>query len=431
MSKIISLKAREILDSRGNPTVEVDCLLETGVLGRLSVPSGASTGVHEALELRDKDAKRYGGKGVLKAVNNVNTSIAKAVVGMESSEQRTIDKTLIELDGTPNKSKLGANACVGVSLVVALASAEELGLPLYRWLGGAGANILPVPMLNVINGGVHADSNLDIQEFMIVPAGAPNFKEAIRMAAEIFQTLKKLLHKEKYATSVGDEGGFAPCLKSNKEACEFIVKAINESGYKPGKDVYLALDCAASNFYNDGKYVIEGKKFSGNDVIKFYEEWIGKFPIASIEDGFAEDDWDSWIKFTEKLGRKILIIGDDLYVTNIKRLEQGISKGASNAILIKTNQIGTLSETLNTIELAKHVGYKSIISHRSGETASTFISHLVVGTGVGLIKSGSACRSERIEKWNELIRIEDELGESGRYMGLGMFKYKNHTVWLD
>lgn len=431
MSKIISLKAREILDSRGNPTVEVDCLLETGVLGRLSVPSGASTGIHEALELRDKDAKRYGGKGVLKAVNNVNTSIAKAVVGMDSSEQRAIDKTLIELDGTPNKSKLGANACVGVSLVVALASAEELGLPLYRWLGGVGANILPVPMLNVINGGVHADSNLDIQEFMIVPAGAPNFKEAIRMAAEIFQTLKKLLHKEKYATSVGDEGGFAPCLKSNKEACEFIVKAISESGYKPGKDVYLALDSAASNFYQDGKYVIEGKKFSGNDLIKFYEEWSGKFPIASIEDGFAEDDWDSWIKFTEKLGRKILIIGDDLYVTNIKRLEQGISKGASNAILIKTNQIGTLSETLNTIELAKHVGYKSVISHRSGETASTFISHLVVGTGVGLIKSGSACRSERIEKWNELIRIEDELGESGRYMGLGMFKYKNHTVWLD
>lgn len=422
MSTIISLKAREVLDSRGSPTVEVDCLLESGVLGRISVPSGASTGVHEALELRDGDSKRYGGKGVLQAVKNVNTKIAESVVGMESSDQRGIDRVLIDLDGTPNKSKLGANACIGVSLAVAVASAEEHGLPVYRWLGGVGANILPVPMLNVINGGMHSDSGLEIQEFMIVPAGAPTFKEAIRMAAEIFQTLKKILKSAKYTISVGDEGGFAPCLKANKEACEFIVKAIGEAGYKAGKDVYIGLDSAASNFYQDGKYLVEGKKLSGSDMVKFYEDWIGKFPIISIEDGFAEDDWDSWVKFTEKAGKKILIIGDDLYVTNIKRLQQGISKNASNAILIKTNQIGTLSETLNTIDLAKKVGYKSVISHRSGETASTFISHLAVGTGVGLIKSGSACRSERIEKWNELIRIEEELGNSGHYIGLNVFK---------
>ncbi|MCK4353096.1 phosphopyruvate hydratase [candidate division WOR-3 bacterium] len=421
MSKIIDLHAREILDSRGNPTIEVDCKLESGFCGRVSVPSGASKGTYEALELRD-DEKRYNGKGVLKAVENVNSKIAKKIIGYGAFEQQKIDQLLIELDGTPNKSNLGANACIGVSLAVASAGAMERGIPLYKYLGEAEAKILPVPMLNVVNGGLHADNNLDIQEFMIVPVGATYFKEAVRMGAEVFHTLKKLLIDAGHFTGVGDEGGFAPNFESNKEACEFIVRAIETAGYKPGKDIWLAIDSAASSFYKDGKYVIEGKTLSSAELIDFYADWVNKFPIISIEDGLAEDDWEGWQELTRKLGDKILIIGDDLYVTNISRLKKGIELKASNAILIKPNQIGTLTETLDCIKFAKRAGYKCVISHRSGETESTFIAHLAVGTGVGLIKSGSMSRSERIAKYNELLRIEEELGESAKYPGISVFR---------
>ncbi|MDI6839825.1 MAG: phosphopyruvate hydratase [bacterium] len=426
MSKIVSLQAREILDSRGNPTIEVDCGLATGICGRVSVPSGASKGAYEAIELRDGD-KRYGGKGVLKAVDNVNNKIAKKLVGIDAMKQEEIDRLLIELDGTQNKSTLGANACIGVSLAVATASALELGFPIYRYIGDIGRynlkmNTLPVPMLNVINGGVHADNNLDIQEFMLVPAGAKNFREAVRMGAEVFHTLKKLLKEACYFTGVGDEGGFAPNLKSNQEACEFILKAIETAGYKPGNDAWIAIDAAATSFYKDGKYVIEGKSLSTRELIDFYKSWVSKFPILSIEDGLAEDDWAGWQQLTSELSDKVLIIGDDLYVTNVARLKKGIELCASNAILIKPNQIGTLTETLNCIDVAQKDGYKCVISHRSGETESTFIAHLAVGTGVGIIKAGSMSRSERIAKYNELMRIEEELGNTAVYPGIDAFK---------
>ncbi|MDD5528960.1 MAG: phosphopyruvate hydratase [bacterium] len=423
MSKIKDIRAREILDSRGNPTVEVECELESGCTKRVGVPSGASTGAHEVYELRDGDAKRYAGKGVLKAVNNVNTKIKKALIGLDATNQCEIDDVLIKLDGTPNKSNLGANACVGTSLAVAVVQAREIGTPLYKWIGGIHAHVLPVPMFNIINGGVHAYNNeLDIQEFMLVPAGAKDFSSALRMGAEIFHILKNVLHKDGFSSGVGDEGGFAPTLPSNQAACEYIIKAISEAGYIPGKDAFLALDCAASGFYNDGKYTIEGKKLSPTELSDIYYKWIDKFPLISIEDGFAEDDWESWIKFTEKVGKKVLIVGDDLYVTNINRLKEGISKSASNAVLIKPNQVGTLTEALACIEKAKSAGYKCVISHRSGETTSTFISHLAVATNVGLIKSGSLSRCDRVEKYNELLRIEEELGKAAGFMGTGIFR---------
>ena len=420
MSEIISLRAREILDSRGNPTIEVGCELESRAMGIMAVPSGASKGAYEAIELRDGDA-RYGGKGVNKAIQNVVEQIAKRVIGIDAMNQTELDRTLIELDGTPNKSKLGANACVGVSLACADAQAIELGIPLYKWLGGVDACILPVPMLNIVNGGMHADNNLDIQEFMLVPAGGKNFKESLRMGAEIFHKLKEILKAERLSTGVGDEGGFAPNLQTNRNACEFIIRAIESAGYKPGKDAFIALDCAASSFYQDGKYVIENKSLSSRELIDFYENWVSDFPILSIEDGLAEDDWDGWKELTERLGKKILLVGDDIYVTNIERLKKGIEFKSSNAILIKPNQIGTLTKTLECIECAKRAGFKCIISHRSGETESTFISHLAVGTGVGLMKSGAPSRGERIAKYNELIRIEEELGEGAQYLGIEAF----------
>ncbi|MBI4722681.1 MAG: phosphopyruvate hydratase [Candidatus Stahlbacteria bacterium] len=435
MSKIVALYAREILDSRGNPTIEVKCELESGACGVISVSSGASKGIYEALELRDGDFSRYGGKGVLKAVRNVNEMIAKKLIGLDVVNQSELDRVLIDLDGTINKSNLGANACIGVSLAYTIAQSNELGLPLYEWIGGLlvpgeqetedrGQRtdyILPIPMLNIINGGVHADNNLDIQEFMLVPAGANSFKESIRMGAEIFHSLRSLLKEAGLSTGVGDEGGFAPNLKTNREACEFIIRAIRGAGYKPGKDAWLAIDAAASGFYTDGKYKIEGKSISSKEIIDFYSEWSEEFPIFSIEDGLAEDDWEGWALLTAQLGHKILIIGDDLYVTNCSRLKKGIELKASNAILIKPNQIGTLTETLNCIKIAKGNGYKCVISHRSGETESTFISHLAVGTGVGFIKSGAPSRMERVVKYNELIRIEEELGDGTKFLGLDAF----------
>lgn len=422
MSEIVSLHAREILDSRGNPTIEVDCELESGSTGRASVPSGASTGTHEALELRDGDESRYGGKGVLKAVANVNEKIAERLMGIDALDQPKVDRLLIELDGTANKSSLGANACVGVSLAVVTAAASELKVPIYRYLGGDEAKVLPVPMLNVINGGAHADNNLDIQEFMLVPAGAKSFSEAVRMGAEIFHTLKKLLKSDGYATGVGDEGGFVPNLETNESACEFIVKAIETAGYKPGADMCLALDVAATSFYEDGKYKIEGKELTAAELVDFYSDWLKKYPIISIEDGLAEDDWEGWQHMNQILGDKILIVGDDIFVTNISRLEKGIELKCANAMIIKPNQIGTLTETIKCIEFAHKHGYRCIISHRSGETESTFISHLAVATGVGLIKSGSMSRSERVAKYNELIRIEHALGDTAVYPGWSAFK---------
>ena len=420
MSEIISLRAREILDSRGNPTIEVECELESGAVGSMAVPSGASKGIHEAIEIKDGE-KRYGGKGVNKAIRNVVEQIAKRVIGMDAMNQAELDKALIELDGTSNKSKLGANACVGVSLACADAQAMDLEIPLYRWLGGVSSCILPVPMLNIINGGMHADNNLSIQEFMLVPVGGENFKESIRMGAEIFHKLKELFKAKGLFTGVGDEGGLAPNLTKNRDACEFIVRAIEGAGYKPGKDAFIALDCAASSFYREGKYVMEERSLSSQELIDFYEDWVSDFPILSIEDGLAEDDWDGWSRLTQKLGEKILLVGDDLYVTNTERFKKGIEHKASNAILIKPNQTGTLTETLECIEFAKRAGFKYIISHRSGETESVFISHLAVGSGAGLIKAGGPCRGGRIAKYNELIRIEEELGEGARYLGVEAF----------
>ncbi len=424
MSVIIDIYAREILDSRGNPTIEVETCLESGFVGIAQVPSGASTGTYEAIELRDGDEKRYKGKGVLKAVHNVNEIIAPELVGLNSLDQGFIDQLMIDLDGTPNKNKLGANAILGVSLSVAKAAAEYLCLPLYRYIGGINAKELPVPMMNILNGGKHADSGVDLQEFMIVPVGGTNFSENYRWAAETFQSLKKVLIKEGYNISVGDEGGFAPQLKSSEEALEVIVEAIHLAGFKPGKDIYIALDAAASEFYKEGKYILsrEGVERTAEEMIAYYEKLVKKFPIISIEDGLAEDDWENWSKLTKKLGNKIQIVGDDLYVTNQTRLYKGIQLGASNSILVKLNQIGTLTETLDTIEMAKRAGFSCIISHRSGETEDTIIADLAVATNAGQIKSGSLCRTDRIAKYNQLLRLEEELGEQAVYRGKGVFK---------
>ncbi len=417
-TSIKEVKAREILDSRGNPTVEVDMMLEDGSFGRVAVPSGASTGEHEAVELRDGDKARYGGKGVLKAVSNVNGEIRKAVKGKDALMQGELDQLLIDLDGTPNKGRLGANAILGVSLAAAKAAASSKGMPLYRYIGGDKAKTLPIPMMNILNGGSHADNNVDLQEFMVMPVGANSFKEALRWGAEVFHNLKKILHDKKLSTAVGDEGGFAPDLKSNEEAVEAILAAIDKAGYKAGKDVAIALDPAASSFYENGKYILEAeprRENSSDDMIEFYSRWAGNYPIISIEDGLAEDDWDGWKALTDKLGKRIQIVGDDLFVTNVKRLRMGIEKGVANSILIKVNQIGTLSETLDAIDLARSNGYTAVVSHRSGETEDTTISHLVVAMNTGQIKTGSACRSERICKYNELLRIEEELGKKAVY----------------
>jgi len=415
---IKKIRAREILDSRGNPTVEVDVILDSGILGRAAVPSGASTGEHEAVELRDGDKSRYMGKGTLKAVANVNNVIAPELIGKDPMKQSAIDKRMIELDGTPNKGNLGANAILGVSIAVAKAAAQTINLPLYKYIGGEDVNILPVPMMNILNGGSHADNNVDLQEFMIFPLGAKNFAEGLRMGSEVFHNLKSVLKAKKLVTAVGDEGGFAPDLESNKEALEAIIQAIEKAGYKPGKDIFICLDPAASSFYENNSYILKAEKKQKNnseDMIEFYTKFVDQFPIVSIEDGLAEDDWDGWKKMTEKLGKKIQIVGDDLFVTNIKRLDQGIAKGVANSILIKLNQIGTLTETLATISLAKRNKYTCVISHRSGETEDTTIAHLAVATGVGQIKTGSACRTDRICKYNELLRIEEKLGSKAVY----------------
>ena len=416
MSKIKQVKAREILDSRGNPTVEVDVILDNKVLGRAAVPSGASTGEHEALELRDGNKKRYLGKGVLKAVENVNTVIASKIKGL-SPDFKKIDKLLIKLDGTESKSNLGANAILGVSMAVAKAAALTKKQPLYRFLGGPKANILPMPLMNILNGGMHADNNLDIQEFMIVPQGAPTFREALRYATEVFHNLKSILKSRGLATSVGDEGGFAPRLDSNHEAMDLIIQAIEKAGYKPGKDVSLALDCAASSFYKAGSYKFENSEKNAQELIAIYTDWLMKYPIISIEDGLSEEDWDGWKELTRKLGGRIQLVGDDIFVTNPKIFKKGISEGIANAILIKVNQIGSLSETLEAIGIAKKNKYKAIISHRSGETEDTTIAHLAVATGTGQIKTGSLSRTDRICKYNELLRIEEELGDKAVYAG--------------
>jgi len=416
MAKIKKVLAREILDSRGNPTVEVDCILDSGILGRAAVPSGASTGENEALELRDGDKKRYLGKGVLKAVDNVNTVIASKIKGLTPDFER-IDKFLISLDATENKAKLGANAILGVSMAVAKAAALAKKQPLYKFLGGAKAKILPVPLMNILNGGLHADNNLDIQEFMIVPLGAPTFREALRYAAEVFHNLKSLLKAKGLSTSVGDEGGFAPSLNSNEEALNLILQAIEKAGYKPGKDISLALDCAASSFWKDDSYQFEKGKKNAADLISLYENWVGRYPIVTIEDGLGEHDWPGWQAMTARLGAKVQLVGDDIFVTNPKIFKKGIAEKIGNAILIKVNQIGSLSETLKTISIAKKNKYRAIISHRSGETEDTTIAHLAVATGVGQIKTGSVSRTDRICKYNELLRIEEELGSGAVYAG--------------
>jgi enolase len=423
MTEIVDIHAREILDSRGNPTIEVEVLLSGGGYGRAAVPSGASTGKHEALELRDKQPKRYNGKGVLKAVKNVNGPILKRLIGEDASDQRELDSILIDLDGTPNKSRLGANAILGVSLAAAKAVSMTYGVSLYSYIGGIGARILPVPMMNVINGGVHADNKLDLQEFMIVPIGAPDFAEAVRMGAETFHALKSILKSKKLATCVGDEGGFAPSLQSNEEAVELIMEAMKKAGYKPGKDIFIAIDAAASEFYEDRKYNLasEGRKLRVDQMISLYRKWFKAYPIVSIEDGLAEDDWKGWAQMTDELGNVIQIVGDDIFVTNPARLQKGIDKGVANSILIKLNQIGTLTETLDTIEMAKMAGYTTVISHRSGETEDTTIAHLAVGTNAGQIKTGSMSRTDRVAKYNELMRIEEELGASARYAGAEAF----------
>ncbi len=422
MTRIKSIRAREILDSRGNPTVEVDVELEVGIIASAAVPSGASTGEYEALELRDQDPKRFKGKGVLKAVRNVNNQIAKKLVGMEAERQEEIDRAMIELDGTENKSKLGANAILGVSMACARASAIFYDLPLYWYLGGRLARILPVPLMNFLNGGRHADNLVDFQEYMIVPGGAGSFKEALRWGAEVFQSLKSVLKSKGLSTGVGDEGGFAPDLKSNEEPLELIVLAIQQAGFKPGKDIALALDPAASEFYKKNRYRLEaeGKALTSEQMVGYYEKLVSSYPIISIEDGLAEDDWEGWKIMTERLGDKIQLVGDDLFVTNIKRLEQGIKQGVANAILIKLNQIGTVSETLSAIELARKSGYATVISHRSGETEDTFIADFSVAVGAGQIKTGSVSRSERVAKYNQLLRIEEELGKSAKFAGFSL-----------
>ena len=425
MSLIDGIFAREILDSRGNPTVEVDVMLESGFWGRAAVPSGASTGEYEAVELRDEDNDRYNGRGVLVAVKNINEILAPEILGMESDQQVQIDEVMCDMDRTPNKSKLGANAVLGVSMAVARATALELEIPLYRYLGGVNAKTLPVPMLNVLNGGKHADNNVDIQEFMIVPFGAENFSQALQMATETFHVLKTILKNGGYNTAVGDEGGFAPNLGSNEDALKFILRAIETAGYRPGEDIAIALDSAASSFYQSGKYVFNtGKteKLTSTELIDIYKEWAQKYPIISLEDGLDENDWKGWKLLTDELGSKIQIVGDDLFVTNIERLNQGITSGVANSILIKLNQIGTVTETLDTIEKAHKAGYTTVISHRSGETCDTFIADLTVAVNSGQIKTGSTCRSERIAKYNQLLRIEGELGKAARFPGKSIFQ---------
>jgi len=417
MSSIVDVVAREILDSRGNPTVEADVLLESGMMGRAAVPSGASTGSREAIELRDGDKARYGGRGVLKAVEFVNTEISEAIVGLDASEQAFIDKTLIDLDGTENKSRLGANALLAVSMAVARAAAEESGLPLYRYFGGMGGMRMPVPLMNVINGGAHANNNLDFQEMMIVPVGAQSFREALRCGAEVFHKLKAIIDAKGMPTSVGDEGGFAPDLDSHAAALDLIVEAIDRAGYKAGRDVVLALDCAASEFFKDGVYVLEKKKLSSAQLIDYLADLAGRYPIVSIEDGLAEGDWAGWKTLTERLGRKIQLVGDDLFVTNPRIIREGIQQGVANAVLIKVNQIGTLTETLEAIELAKRAGYGTVISHRSGETEDSTIADLAVGTNALQIKTGSLSRSDRTAKYNQLLRIEEDLGDAASYPG--------------
>lgn len=424
MSTIADVYAREILDSRGNPTLEVEVLLESGVTGRAAVPSGASTGEREALELRDGDAARYFGKGVLTAVNNVNSQIADQIIGMDATDQAGIDARMIELDGTESKSNLGANAILGVSLAVAKAAAEVLGLPLYRYIGGVNARELPLPMMNILNGGAHADNNVDIQEFMIMPVGARNFSMALRMGAEIFHSLKSVLKKKGYNTSVGDEGGFAPNLGSNEEALQVIMEAIENAGYKPGDDVLLALDVASSELFKDGAYFLQNEKTpqkTADQLIDFYEDLVNRYPIISIEDGMAENDWDGWKKITDRLGKRIQLVGDDLFVTNAKTLRQGIDKGVANSILVKLNQIGTLTETLDAIETAKTAGYTAVISHRSGETEDTTLADLAVAVNAGQIKTGSLCRTDRVCKYNQLLRIEDELDSTALFKGKRVF----------
>ena len=420
MSEITEVRARQILDSRGNPTVEVEVLLETGALGRAAVPSGASTGEREALELRDGDKTRYLGKGVSRAVEHVNQTIAPEVVGLEATNQADLDQLLCELDGTEDKRKLGANAVLGVSLAVAKAAADDAGLPLYRYLGGVNAKVLPAPMMNILNGGKHADNTVDLQEFMIMPLHAEQFSEALRMGVEVFHHLRAVLKKKGYNTAVGDEGGFAPDLRSNEEAVQLILMAIEKAGYQPGVDIFLALDPAASEFYQDGRYVLEGeggKRLTSEEMVEFYARWVAQYPIVSIEDGMAENDWDGWAALTARLGGQIQLVGDDLFVTNVKILQEGIAKGIANGILIKVNQIGTLTETLDAIRMAHRAGYAAVVSHRSGETEDTTIADLAVATNAGQIKTGSASRTDRIAKYNQLLRIEEDLGDAAVFLG--------------
>jgi len=423
MTFIEDTRAREILDSRGNPTVEVEVFLVSGARGRAAVPSGASTGVHEALELRDGDADRYGGKGVLKAVENVNTTIADEIIGWDALDQAGIDELLVDLDGTPNKGNLGANAILGVSLAVAKAAAAELGLPLYRYVGGVSARILPVPLMNILNGGKHAADSTDLQEFMIAPAGAPSFAEALRWGAEVYHSLRKVLKGKGYNTNVGDEGGFAPSLGSNEEAVEVILEAIERAGYRPGEDVYIALDPAASEIYYDGRYILrkEGRELSGEEMVAFYQDWVEKYPIISIEDGLAEDDWEHWTIMVERIGNRVQIVGDDLLVTNVARVERAIKEKAANSLLCKVNQIGTLTEAIAAVHMAQRAGWTVVVSHRSGETEDTTIADLVVALNTGQIKTGAPCRSDRVAKYNQLLRIEEELAETGVYAGMGAF----------
>ena len=423
MSAIVDIVGREILDSRGNPTVECDVLLESGTMGRAAVPSGASTGSREAIELRDGDPARYGGKGVLKAVDHINTEISEAVLGLDAGEQNFLDKTLLDLDGTDNKSRLGANAMLAVSMAVARAAAEESGLPLYRYFGGMNGCQLPVPMMNVVNGGAHANNNLDLQELMIIPVGAPSFREALRYGAEVFQALKKIIHDKGMSVAVGDEGGFAPNVENHEAAIQMILAAIEKAGYKPGEQIALGLDCASSEFYRDGIYDVgaEGLKLNSADWAGVLAGWVDKYPIISIEDGMAEGDWDGWKLLTERLGRKVQLVGDDLFVTNTKILKEGIEKSIANSILIKINQIGTLTETFAAIEMAKRAGYTAVISHRSGETEDSTIADIAVGTNAGQIKTGSLSRSDRTAKYNQLLRIEEDLGEVAQYPGRAAF----------
>ena len=428
MTNIAAIIGREVLDSRGNPTVEAEVQLGSGTSGKAIVPSGASTGEHEAVELRDGDNTRFLGKGVLKAVENVNGEIADTLANWDAYDQRGLDQKMIELDGTENKSRLGANAILAVSMAAARAASLEYNLPLYRYLGGVGANTLPVPMMNILNGGAHADNNVDFQEFMVMPVGAPSFSEALRWGVEVFHTLKGVLKKRGYNTSVGDEGGFAPSVKSNVEAIEVVLEAIQQAGYKPGEEIAIALDPAASEFYQDKRYVFKKSDKSmktSDDMVKFYAKWVNDYPIVSLEDGLAEDDWEGWQNLTKELGGKIQLVGDDIFVTNIQFLQEGIDKGVANSILIKVNQIGTVSETLDAIDLARRNGYTSVISHRSGETEDTFIADLAVATGAGQIKTGSASRTDRIAKYNQLLRIQEELGESARFLGLAALNYHN------